>query len=129
MPSALGFAAFVMPGNSELLVLLVIGLLLFGRRLPEVGRTVGRAVGELRRNFTDFRRELEKDTDFRDAQSTVRDLKRSLEVPRIATDPKRLFHELTDESRATPAPDAHVAERAAQSPFEREAPAHDPPAR
>ena len=32
---------FVMPGGAEWIILLVLGLLIFGRRLPEVGRSLG----------------------------------------------------------------------------------------
>ena len=35
--------AFGMPGWQELLILGVIGLLIFGKRLPEVGRSIGSA--------------------------------------------------------------------------------------
>ena len=41
--------AFGMPGGMEWIVLLVIGLLIFGRRLPEVGRSLGRGIVEFKR--------------------------------------------------------------------------------
>jgi sec-independent protein translocase protein TatA len=41
--------AFGMPGGAEWIVLLVIGLLIFGRRLPEVGRSLGRGIVEFKR--------------------------------------------------------------------------------
>jgi TatA/E family protein of Tat protein translocase len=41
------------------LFILVLALLVFGpRRLPELGRTIGRAMGEFRRASTDLRRTL-----------------------------------------------------------------------
>jgi sec-independent protein translocase protein TatA len=37
-------------GWSEILALLVIGLLLFGaKRLPEIGRSLGKGIGEFKR--------------------------------------------------------------------------------
>lgn len=46
-------------GVPELLFILVLALLIFGpRRLPEIGRTVGRAMGEFRRASTELQRTL-----------------------------------------------------------------------
>jgi len=39
-------------GAQEILVLLVLGVLLFGRRLPEVGQSVGRAVRSFREGLS-----------------------------------------------------------------------------
>lgn len=44
-------------GIPELLFILVIALLIFGpKRLPEIGRTMGRAMGEFKRATTDLKR-------------------------------------------------------------------------
>ena len=43
--------AFGMPGGPEWIVLLVLGLLIFGRRLPEVGRSLGRGIVEFKRGI------------------------------------------------------------------------------
>ncbi|HXF57749.1 MAG TPA: Sec-independent protein translocase protein TatB [Actinomycetota bacterium] len=49
-------------GPTELIVILIIALIVFGpRRLPEVGRAIGRSLRELRRASTDLREELERD--------------------------------------------------------------------
>ncbi|MCH8823480.1 MAG: twin-arginine translocase TatA/TatE family subunit [Planctomycetes bacterium] len=40
-----------MPGGMEWMVLLVLGLLIFGRRLPEVGRSLGRGIVEFKRGI------------------------------------------------------------------------------
>lgn len=42
---------FTMPGGIEWMVILAVGLLLFGRRLPEVGRSVGRTIVEFKRGM------------------------------------------------------------------------------
>jgi len=49
-----------MPGNMEWIVLLIIGLLLFGRRLPEVGRGVGRSIVEFRKGIQGIEDEVEE---------------------------------------------------------------------
>lgn len=38
-------------GHQELLIILVIALLLFGRRLPEVGRSLGRGIVEFKKGI------------------------------------------------------------------------------
>lgn len=49
-------------GMQELIVILVLVLILFGpRRLPEIGRAIGKAVRELRRATQDFREAIEQE--------------------------------------------------------------------
>lgn len=45
-------------GPPELLVVLIIGLLLFGRRLPEVGRQLGKGFIEMKRGLRDIESEV-----------------------------------------------------------------------
>ncbi len=54
--------AFGAPGPLEIAAILVIGLLLFGRRLPEVGRNVGRSIIEFKRGLRDVSNELEAES-------------------------------------------------------------------
>jgi len=49
-------------GVPELLFIFVLALLIFGpRKLPEIGRTLGRAMGELRRATADLKGSLDTD--------------------------------------------------------------------
>jgi sec-independent protein translocase protein TatA len=51
-------------GFGEILIILILALVIFGpRRLPEMGRTIGRSMRELRRATSDIRTELESDVD------------------------------------------------------------------
>jgi sec-independent protein translocase protein TatA len=51
-------------GPMELVVILVIALIVFGpKRLPEVGRSIGRSLREFRRASDEIRGELERDPD------------------------------------------------------------------
>ncbi|MCA9297190.1 MAG: twin-arginine translocase TatA/TatE family subunit, partial [Phycisphaerales bacterium] len=42
-------AIFGLPGGGEWIVILVLGLLIFGRRLPEIGRSAGKAIVEFKK--------------------------------------------------------------------------------
>lgn len=48
-------------GPTELIVILIIALIVFGpKRLPEIGRTLGRSLQEFRRASNDLRQEFER---------------------------------------------------------------------
>ena len=49
-------------GLPEILFILVLALLVFGpKRLPKVGRTLGRALGEFRRATSDLKRTIDRE--------------------------------------------------------------------
>jgi sec-independent protein translocase protein TatA len=51
-------------GFGEILLILVLALVIFGpRRLPEMGRSIGRSMREFRRAASDLRAEIETDLD------------------------------------------------------------------
>jgi sec-independent protein translocase protein TatA len=47
-------AFFSAPGTGEWMVILLLGLLIFGRKLPEVARNLGKSVNEFKRGLRDF---------------------------------------------------------------------------
>lgn len=47
-------------GTPELVIIAVLGLLIFGRKLPEVGRSVGKAIVEFKRGLTEVKTEVDK---------------------------------------------------------------------
>jgi len=46
-------------GPIELVVIGAIAVMLYGKRLPEVGKSVGQTVGDLRRQFSSLQREID----------------------------------------------------------------------
>ncbi len=47
-----------MPGGTEWIVILVVGLLIFGRRLPEVGKSLGRSIVEFKKGVKGIESEV-----------------------------------------------------------------------
>lgn len=56
--TALSFVS--MPGGPEWIIIGAIGLLLFGKRLPEVGRSLGRSVVEFKKGLQGIKDEIEQ---------------------------------------------------------------------
>lgn len=49
-----------LPGGSEWLIILVVALLIFGRRLPEVGRSLGKGIVEFKRGLKGVKDEFDE---------------------------------------------------------------------
>jgi sec-independent protein translocase protein TatA len=73
-----GGSMFGSIGLPELLLIFVIALLLFGpRKLPDIGKSLGKAMGEFRRASNDLRRSLEEEVaadELRAAKREIQDL-------------------------------------------------------
>jgi TatA/E family protein of Tat protein translocase len=51
-------------GGAEIVLVLLLALLLFGpRKIPQIGKTVGKALSEFRKATTDFKMNLEREVD------------------------------------------------------------------
>jgi len=46
--------AFWTPGPTELIIILVIAVLIFGRRLPEIARGAGKSITEFKKGIKDI---------------------------------------------------------------------------
>ncbi len=52
--------AFGIPGGVEWIVIVLIALLLFGRRLPDVARSVGKSIIEFKKGMKDVRDNIDE---------------------------------------------------------------------
>ncbi|WP_299429035.1 twin-arginine translocase TatA/TatE family subunit [uncultured Meiothermus sp.] len=67
-------------GMSEILIILLIALLLFGpRKLPELGRSLGQSIREFQRGAKNIREEFEKATDVKEFKEIKEELGKPLE--------------------------------------------------
>ena len=71
---------------SEILMIAVVAVMVFGKRLPEVAGQTVRQVAKLRRNLDDLRRESGIDRELRDVRGALRGLSQD-----IATTPPAAY--------------------------------------
>ena len=87
-------------GVPELLFILVLALLVFGpRKLPEIGRTLGRALGEFRRATSDLKRTL-------DVELSTEELSKPPPAPVVPAPPATVEPAPTSPSEADESPPA-----------------------
>jgi len=57
-------------------MIFIVGLLLFGpRKMPQIGRSIGRALGEFRRASNEFKRTVEDEVAAEEIRSVEEDLR------------------------------------------------------
>lgn len=62
-------------GMPEILLILAIALIVIGpQKLPELAKTLGRAMGEFKRSAQDFKRSIDMDTTLQDVKSSTMDV-------------------------------------------------------
>jgi sec-independent protein translocase protein TatA len=63
------FAFFGGLGWGEILIIMIVGVLLFGRKLPEVGRSLGKGIVEFKKGLKGVEDDL--DTNYSQAQASA----------------------------------------------------------
>ena len=62
--------AFGFPGSWEWILILVVALLIFGRRLPDVARSVGKSIVEFKRGIKDVHDDIDGQSRIEPSSST-----------------------------------------------------------
>ena len=66
-------------GMPEMLLILAVALLVIGpKKLPDLAKSLGRALGEFKRATSDFKESLEIDAELKDVRKTFDDVGRDL---------------------------------------------------
>ena len=103
------FAFLPSLGFQEMILLVIVGLLLYGRNLPEAGRALGKVAAQFRRGFQEFKDQLDREGDLGEMKKTLKDTAQELRnvaaVPRAGIDPTRALRDLTNEALSSPLPD------------------------
>jgi Tat protein translocase TatB subunit len=70
-------------GVPEIVLIFVVALILFGpRQMPQIGKSIGKALGEFRRASNDFKRTIEDEVSASDLQEVKTNLEEVREVGR-----------------------------------------------
>ena len=93
-------------GMPELILIFVVALLLFGpRKMPQIGRSIGRAMGEFRRASNEFKRTIEDEVsadEIREVEADLKDIKKTITDPAGISDLKTSIKESLDPSPDSP---------------------------
>lgn len=82
--------ALSMPSGMEWLVILIVGLLIFGRRLPDVARSLGKSITEFKKGMKDVQDDIHSSLDRDDARTPRLDRNREAAIPRKDQSPSEL---------------------------------------
>jgi sec-independent protein translocase protein TatA len=120
MDATLGFIS--MPGGGEMLIIGMIGLLLFGKRLPEVGNSLGKMIVEFKKGLRGIEDDIERAT----RESTSTPSQPTSSEPTAGEHDVHSEHEFHETGEATP--EATTLETPVTDAPTHETPATDPTA-
>jgi sec-independent protein translocase protein TatB len=114
-------------GSTELIVILVVALIVIGpAKLPEMAKSLGKALGEFRRVSTDVKRTIEMEAEQADQKSRTDQAKKELFPEQKASQASQAA-QTPQASQEAPKPPAAPAEVAAQAADESAEPRNQEP--
>lgn len=93
-------------GPAELILIFIIALLVFGpKKLPEIGRSVGRALREFKRTSDEIRGRIEEEIEASELKDVRRDVQAGLDglrstVNEVASEVRKVPDELTKDAES-----------------------------
>lgn len=103
-------------GLPEIIFILVLALLIFGpRKLPEIGKTLGRALGEFRRATTDLKRTFDSELSSEEFRNPMGKPAPSKPVPRETVAPATPTAALPAAEQPPASPDGEASPESAAS--------------
>ena len=82
-------------GGFEILVIVVIGLLVFGpRKMPEIARTLGRTLNEFRKTAMEVRSSIERELDVEEIREATRSVTQAIRPDSLEKTLDRLAEEV-----------------------------------
>ena len=103
-------------GGPEVILILVVALIVFGpRRLPEIGKSMGKMLAEFRKASNDFKRTIEDELEAEKSRESQPAQVPAPETPAAVTDVPATDAPATDVT-AAPVPEAAVVSEVAAAP-------------
>jgi len=66
-------------GMPEVLIILAVALIVIGpKKLPDLAKSLGRAIGEFKKATREFKQSIEINSDLKDVKETVEDMNESI---------------------------------------------------
>ena len=98
-------------GVPEMLIILVIALIIFGpRKLPELGRSLGKSLGEFKRASNDLRNTLDEEIRIEERREQAETAKKASETPAEPAEATPASSPAPAKTAAAPASGVHPTE-------------------